>query len=126
MGWKQLNDKNMTEICSRCAYCSRELLDDLIQEYALFYYDDDYTRVPLLRNLKDAIPEHIFDHALLMKSISGEQYLVSNPYCDDETITKALGEYLGTKVFKVLGMHRSYYNPNSTNLFLIDLTYFTR
>ncbi len=126
MSWKQLSDANKKIICSKCAYCSMELLDELIEEYNLYYYDEDFQKIPLLKNLEKAIPEQIFDHALLMKTIYGETYLFSNPYYDDEDITKVLSKYLGSEVFKVLGKDRSYYSPNSTNLFVIDLRYFLK
>lgn len=126
MSWKQLSNDNKIAICSKSAYCSMELLDELIEEYDLYYYDTDYKRVPVVKNLENIIPEQIFDHAILAKTIYGDTYLFSNPYFDDKTITKALGAYLGSKTFKVLGKDRSYYYPNTTNLFVIDLRYFIK
>ncbi len=124
MSWKELNNKNRKEICSKCAYCSRELLDKLIKEYDFFSYNEDYLIEPLARRLDNEIFEPIIDHAFLMKNVYGETYLVSNPYYDDETIIKVLSKCIAYNDdnFRILGKERSYYNPNSTNLLLINVT----
>lgn len=127
LSWKRLDEKNKESICSKCEYSSMALLDKLIEEYGFYNYsDDNYRELPIIENIDDEITERIFDHAITMANFSGDMYLVSTPYYDSEHITEVLSEYIGTKVFKVLGKDRSYYYPNNTNLFVINLNYFMR
>lgn len=151
MGWKTLNDEIKKNICSRCAYSSMELLEELINEYNFFYYTrfDDY--FPILDMLgsykfklqyvmedccsKDKaylqgqlqsqgfdIDREVFDHAILMKTLFNDVYIISNPYLNDDSLRDILSAYVGTCRYSILGKERSYYNPNKTNIFLLKIS----
>lgn len=151
MGWKKLNNEIKKNICSRCAYSSMELLENLISEYNFYYYsrfDDTFPILDMLGSynfklqyvMEDCCSKdkaylqgklqlknfdtdkEVFDHAILLKNLFGNVYIVANPYLDDNRLDKTLNAYVGTCRYSILGKERSYYNPNKTNLFLLKIS----
>jgi hypothetical protein len=149
MSWKTLDENIKEHIVSKCAGSSMQLLQQLIDEYNFWYYTDFDDSFPvldcigsykfrlsfvmadssnrekfdMLRELTNSnLDERIFDHAILLKTLYGDIYIVSNPYADDEYLNATLNKYFGTNRYTVLGKDRSYYNPNNTNIFLVKLS----